>query len=59
VQHAIATKDQRCVKDAAKTIAKNAMLIDEFIARETDIGRINRAAFTSRAQAIELHGHCY
>jgi FAD/FMN-containing dehydrogenase/Fe-S oxidoreductase len=44
---------------AARALAKNALLIDEFIAREADAGRINRAAFTARPQAIKLHGHCH
>jgi len=45
--------------DAANALAKNALLIDEFIAREADAGRISRAAFKSRPQAIRLHGHCH
>ncbi|MDI1338098.1 MAG: FAD-linked oxidase C-terminal domain-containing protein [Lacunisphaera sp.] len=44
---------------AAHALAKNALLIDEFIAREAAAGRISRAAFTSRPQAIKLHGHCH
>ena len=44
---------------AAKALAKNALLIDEFIAREIDAGRISRAAFTTRPQAVKLHGHCH
>ena len=45
--------------DAAKTLAKNALLIDEFIAREADAGRISRAAFKAETRAIKLHGHCH
>lgn len=45
--------------DAANALAANALLIDEFIAREADAGRISRAAFKSRPQAIRLHGHCH
>ena len=44
---------------AARALAKNALLIDEFIAREADAGRISRAAFTTRPQAVKLHGHCH
>ena len=40
-------------------LAPNALLIDEFIAREADAGRISRAAFRARPQAIRLHGHCH
>jgi Fe-S oxidoreductase len=45
--------------DAAKSLAKNALLIDEFIAREADQGRITRAAFKAQPRAIKLHGHCH
>jgi FAD/FMN-containing dehydrogenase/Fe-S oxidoreductase len=45
--------------DAAKALAKNALLIDEFIAREADAGRITPAAFRPQARAIKLHGHCH
>ncbi len=44
---------------AAKTLAKHALLIDEFIAREADVGRIRREAFTEQPRAIKLHGHCH
>ena len=44
---------------AARALAKNALLIDEFIAREIDAGRIRRESFTARPQAIRLHGHCH
>ena len=45
--------------DSAKTLAKNALLIDEFIAREADAGRISRNAFQPEKRAIKLHGHCH
>ena len=44
---------------AAKALAKNALLIDEFIAREIDAGRIKRESFNTDARAIKLHGHCH
>ena len=44
---------------AAQALAKNALLIDEFVAREADAGRITRAAFKSEPRAIKLHGHCH
>ncbi|MBI2516571.1 MAG: FAD-binding protein [Opitutae bacterium] len=47
------------LKDAARALAKNALLIDEFIAREADLGRIKRESFVARPQAIKLHGHCH
>ena len=45
--------------EAAKTLAGNALLIDEFIAREADAGRIRREAFTQEMRHIKLHGHCH
>jgi len=45
--------------DAANALAQNALLLEEFIVREADAGRISRAAFTARPQAIQLHGHCH
>jgi FAD/FMN-containing dehydrogenase/Fe-S oxidoreductase len=47
------------LKPAAQALAKHALLIDEFIAREADAGRIRRESFTTRAQSIKLHGHCH
>jgi FAD/FMN-containing dehydrogenase/Fe-S oxidoreductase len=47
------------LKAAARSLAKHARLIDEFIAREAGAGRIKREAFTTRGQAIKLHGHCH
>ena len=45
--------------DAARALARNALLIDEFIAREIDAGRIRREAFKAGNRAIKLHGHCH
>jgi FAD/FMN-containing dehydrogenase/Fe-S oxidoreductase len=45
--------------DAAKALAKNALTIDEFIARESDAGRITPASFKAEARTIKLHGHCH
>jgi FAD/FMN-containing dehydrogenase/Fe-S oxidoreductase len=44
---------------AAKALAKHALLIDEFIAREADLGRIRHEVFTQQPRAIKLHGHCH
>jgi FAD/FMN-containing dehydrogenase/Fe-S oxidoreductase len=44
---------------AAKTLAEHTLLIDEFIAREAEVGRIRREAFTEQPRAIKLHGHCH
>ncbi len=43
---------------AAKALAKNVFLIDEFIAAEIDKGHISTAHFTKEKKLIKLHGHC-
>ncbi len=48
-----------CLVEAANALAKHALLIDEFIAREADRGRIRREAFTKESRKIKLHGHCH
>ena len=45
--------------EAAKTLGANALLIDEFISREADAGRIRREAFIQKPRHIKLHGHCH
>jgi FAD/FMN-containing dehydrogenase/Fe-S oxidoreductase len=44
---------------AAKALAKNALTIEEFIAREAGAGRIKPASFKAESRAIKLHGHCH
>ncbi len=44
--------------ESAKKLAKNALLIDEFIAREIDAKRITVENFTNEKRLIKLHGHC-
>ncbi|MEO8413023.1 MAG: FAD-linked oxidase C-terminal domain-containing protein [Ginsengibacter sp.] len=43
---------------AAKELAKNVYLVDEFIANEIDKGNINKDFFTKETRLIQLHGHC-
>lgn len=46
-------------RDAAKMLGQNALLIDEFLAREIQKGHITAADFTKTAKKILLHGHCH
>jgi Fe-S oxidoreductase len=46
-------------KAAAETLAKSCLLIDEFISKEIDAGRISKDAFTKEARKVKLHGHCH
>lgn len=49
-------EDQR---QAAETIAKNALMIDEFLVSEMQKGFIHAEQFTAESRTIKLHGHCY
>jgi Fe-S oxidoreductase len=44
---------------SAENLGKNALLIDEFIAREADRGKIRSQVFTQESRRIKLHGHCH
>ena len=44
--------------EAAINIASNSFLIDEFIARELDAGRIDRDLFTNAETEVLVHTHC-
>jgi len=44
--------------DAAKMLSRNSFLIDDFLAREIDLGHIRSEQFTTEKAAIVLHGHC-
>lgn len=46
-------------KEDADRIAKNALMIDEFLVKEIERGNIHPEQFTSEPQSIKLHGHCY
>lgn len=43
---------------AAKNLAANVMLIDEFIAMEIAKGNIRKETFTQKKRLVRLHGHC-
>ena len=45
-------------EEAAKALAKNVWMIDEFIASEIDKGNIKSTQFTNATKQVQLHGHC-
>lgn len=47
------------LKEGARRLARRALLLEEFLAREADAGRIRRESFTTAARTIKLHGHCH
>lgn len=46
-------------KEAAKVIAENTFLIEEFIQQEIELGNIKASQFTKEAKTIKFHGHCH
>ena len=46
------------LREAAKTLGKNALTIEEFLAKEIDAKRISKNIFTKEKRLIKLHGHC-
>ncbi len=42
----------------AELLGKNALMIDEFLAREIDAKRIDKSVFKTEKRLIKLHGHC-
>jgi len=47
------------LKEAANSLAKNALMIDEFLQREVKRGKITQSQFTTETKEIKLHGHCH
>jgi FAD/FMN-containing dehydrogenase/Fe-S oxidoreductase len=45
--------------EMARSLAKNALLFEEFIAREYKEKRIHSQSFCSTRKVIHLHGHCH
>ena len=46
-------------QEAAKRLAARALLLEEFLYREAEAGRITPADFSDRKRQILLHGHCH
>lgn len=42
----------------ARAIARNALLLEEFICREMEKGNISSSQFTDQPMRVLLHGHC-
>jgi Fe-S oxidoreductase len=47
------------LKETARSLAKNALLFDEFIEQEIDAGNITPDDFIDTPKKIILHGHCH
>jgi len=44
--------------EKAKSLAENAMTIEEFIVREYEAGNIPQEVFTTEEKKVKFHGHC-
>jgi len=47
------------LKEKAKKHSDKAMLIEEFLAKELDEGRITSDSFTETTERVRMHGHCF
>lgn len=47
------------LKSTARLLAGRALTFEEFIARESDAGRIRAESFRAEKKLIRLHGHCH
>ena len=47
------------LRDASKALAQNCLMIDEFIFREFNNGKIPKDFFSKERKMIKLHGHCH
>ena len=43
----------------ARKLAANCLLIDEFLAREIEAGRLTNESFTKDSRQVLFHGHCH
>ena len=46
-------------KEATIQLGRNALMIEEFLAKEIENGNINSDQFSDKKQHILLHGHCH
>ncbi len=47
------------LKENAKELAENSLLIDEFLAAEIKAGKLNGESFNEKNDNVLIHGHCH
>ena len=47
------------LRERSRELAPHCLMLDEFIAREADAGRIDADCFTREPRAVHVHGHCH
>lgn len=50
---------EKSLKTAARQLAPNCLMLDEFIEREADRGHIRPDFFTDESRTIHIQGHCH
>jgi len=50
---------EKDLQETAKALGENALMIEEFLMREVEAGRLNERAFTDASHHVLLHGHCH
>ncbi len=45
--------------EALDTLVKNAYLIEEFLAKEIELGKLSSDAFTEETREVKVHNHCH
>ena len=46
------------LQEKARKLAKNALMLEEFLVREMEKGNIRKEQFCADAKVVKLHGHC-
>ncbi len=49
----------KSLQNAAKSLSKNVLMIDDFLSYEIDQGNIHSTQFNDKVNHILLHGHCH
>ena len=49
---------EKPLQEKAKSLAKNALMLEEFLVREMEKGNIRSEQFCTDSKVIKLHGHC-
>ncbi len=47
------------MQSAAKELGRNALMIEEFLCREMELGKLDSSPFTKEKKTVLLHGHCH
>ncbi len=46
-------------KETARSISPHCLMVEEFLSREMNAGRISKDSFTDEHRTVHFHGHCF